>query len=239
MAAPPAPPRPRSLAAPALALGALLLGASLFLPWVRLDRSAARAWREAVERKIRERPLAPEPEEEYRRLAETLEATGALRGTDLLLWTDVARRYAEALARGAVDRGPLPRTLGLVRAALLLLPVGAFLLLAMLLAARLGPPSAFVLAVAFLLGVVGVALAAALERARAQLDLEVPELGRHLGLGPGVWMLLGGGALLALAAPFGARVRQLVPWLLWVGVLGGGAALGVLGVLGRLGGGGR
>ncbi len=222
----PTPPA-RSLAALVAAVGALLVGASLFLPWVRLEASAATAWREAVERKIRERPLAPAPEEEYRQLALTLEKEGALRGTDLLLWARTAQDYGRALVKADEADGGVLRVLTVARGGLLLFPLGAFFLLAMVLAARLRPPSSFVLAFTFLLGAIGVGTVAGVKRVFAQLALELPELGEQLALGAGLDLLLAGSAPLVLSGLFGLRPRQLPTWLLWVGLLGGGLALGL------------
>jgi hypothetical protein len=214
------------LAALAGALGAAAVGASLFLPWIRLAPDEARAWREAVERKIERGSLAPAAEQEFRRLAATLVDEGRLTGVDLLRWARAAQGYGRALrehdgeAPGAGSA--LDRALDLVRVALLGFPVVGFLLVALFLGGGLKRAPPFWLAIALVQGAFALGIATGVHRGHRLLDLDLPELGESLTLGHGAHVLLGGGAVLFLAGLFGAPLSALWRVLLYAVALAAG-----------------
>jgi hypothetical protein len=214
------------IAAIAGALGAAAVGASLFLPWIHLAAPAATAWRDAVDRKIERGSLAPEAEQDFRRLATTLVEEGRLTGVDLVRWARAAQGYGRALREHDGEEpgagGALDRALDLVRVALLGFPVVGFLLVALFLGGGLKRAPPFWLAIALVQGAFALVIATGVQRGHRLLDLDLPEVGESLTLAPGAQVLLGGGAVLFLAGLFGAPLSSLWRVLLYAAALAAG-----------------
>jgi hypothetical protein len=202
------------------ALASLALVGGIFLRWLEVKPEYAHALRAAVKREV-ERPGKPTSAaaKDYGRLAETLVTEGGLTGLDLWLWTRSARAYAAEI-RGEAPGADTAYRRGTVAAALLvLLAVGSLLLAGYFLGHRLHRARTPALILSMLVGSSALILAG--------LHDHILEFASEVtSPGPGFAILLGAGAMLALAGIFGVTAKNW--WRAYAGTLLTGTALVVL-----------
>ncbi|MDJ0522269.1 MAG: hypothetical protein QNJ90_09370 [Planctomycetota bacterium] len=206
------PARPRlRVTGIAGAVAALCVGLSFFLPWATVAPEHAQQFEAAVTKSIDERATPPAGGEDFRTLARTMVAEGALTGADFIHWVRTAKTFSaelDASANPGVDAGAHVRRLELVRVLLYGIPIAAFLLAAHFVFHRFRRARFPVLVLCILVGGASVVLAGTLQFAHGFMAQALPGGARGGSLAIGWNVLLVGGAVLGLAGFFGVSARN-------------------------------
>ncbi|MDF1700935.1 MAG: hypothetical protein P1V36_07225 [Planctomycetota bacterium] len=192
-----------------------------------MDARLAADFHATVTREIAEREKPSEGAADFLRIAETMQAQGALKGTDFIHWLRAGQTFSaelDAEVNPGVEAEAHLRRLRLVQYLLYGIPLAAFLLLAHFLMHRCRRARAPVLILAILTGLASIVTAATLDFTHRFIGDAL-----HAGtasLGWGWHGLLWGGAGLAIAGVFGVRPRN---WFrVYVISTATAAALGVI-----------
>lgn len=190
-------------------LGAAALCLAWFLPWVEVDQRVADDFHATVSREL-ERRTEPSPgAEEFLQIAEAMQETGALSGTDFIHWLRAGQAFSAELdadVNPGMDADAHVRRLRLVQYLLYGMPLAAFLLLTHFVMHRFRRARAPVLILAILTGLAALVTAATLDFTEEFIADAIEQGRAQLGLG---WAcLVAGGVGMAVAGVFGVRPRN-------------------------------